>query len=48
MLKQILIFFYAIPKSIRLADQCKGNKCFNWYEFHIWRMYQLQIKDKQF
>jgi hypothetical protein len=43
---QIIRFFKSIPKSIRIAKKCKGDKCLNCFETHIWRIYKLEIEPK--
>jgi hypothetical protein len=44
-LKQILLFFYAIPKSIRMTRAGNAGKL-NCFEFHIWRIWRLEVKDR--
>lgn len=44
--KQYLLFIKSFPKSYKIAKQCKGDKCLNAFETHIWRWYKLEIEPK--
>ena len=39
-------FIKSFPKSYRLAKKCKGANCMTAFEFHIWRWYIMEIRDK--
>jgi len=45
-MKQYLLFMTSFPKSYRLAKKCKGERCLTVLEFHIWRWYVLEVRDK--
>jgi len=45
-IKQIWLLIKSFPKSIKIARQCRGERCLGIIETHIWRFYKIIVEPK--